>query len=203
MPNPPPPLLFLPGAAGRGSFWDPVRFHISSIYSDAVDWPGLGGVPSRPDIHSYGDLAAMVIDRLSEPTVLVGQSMGGYVAALIAVERPELVSSLVLCVTSAGIDLAGHDAHDWRVGARKNRPSDPDWSYEWHPPIEDQLAALDIPTLLLWASHDRISPITIGHRLAELIEKSELVIYDSDDHRVVQHNAADVAARIMTLVDGY
>lgn len=202
MSTPSPPLLFLPGAAGHGSFWDPVRAHISGRFSTAADWPGLGGVPASSDIASYADLASMVIDRLSEPTVLVGQSMGGYVAALVAAERPDLVSHLVLCVTSAGIDLAGHDAHDWRAGARENRPNDPDWSYEWHPPIEDQLAALVMPTLLLWASHDRISPVTIGHRLAELIQNSELVVYESDDHWVVQHNAADVAARIMALVDG-
>lgn len=193
-------MLFLPGSSGHGSFWDPVRERLDGIDSEAVDWPGLGDVPADPSVTSYEDLVARIIAQLERdfdgPTALVGQSMGGWVAARVAIERPDLVDRLVLAVTSAGVDMEALGATDWRPGARVARPDSPEWSFAAHPPMEDQLAALDVPVLLLWADGDPISPLAVGQRLHELLANSELVVYQSDDHWVVVEYADDVAERL-------
>ncbi len=46
--------------------------------------------------------AALAIEALGRPAVVVGYSMGGYVAQLLALSRPDLVSRLVLVGTSPG-----------------------------------------------------------------------------------------------------
>ncbi len=194
-----PPLVFLPGMSGLGSFWDPVRERLADWATDAVDWPGLGGTPANPAVHGYDDLANLVVQRLEGPSVLVGQSMGGYVAALATLRAPERVSHLVLAVTSAGLDMRTFGAVDWRPGSRAAHPGAPPWAFAPQPDLADQIATIRVPTLLLWADHDPISPLAVGRRLHELLTNSQLTVYASDDHWVVRDHATDVARRIADL----
>src|SRR5207247_2676067 len=62
---------------------------------------GRSVVPAEP--YGIDDLAADAADVLDERTAhVVALSMGGYVALTLALERPELVRSLVLVGTGAG-----------------------------------------------------------------------------------------------------
>ncbi len=195
-------FAFLPGASGRGEFWDPVRERLDALVGDAVtfDWPGLGGVAAHPNVTSLDDLATRVIDRLTGPTVLVAQSMGGVVATMVAERRPDLVSHLVLAVTSGGVDVAAFGAADWRPGSRTAHPDNPAWLYEPVRDLTSALASLPMKTLLLWASDDVISPHVIGQHLPELVRRSRLVTFESDDHWVARAHADEVAAEIDALV---
>jgi pimeloyl-ACP methyl ester carboxylesterase len=197
-----PSLLFLPGGSGRGEFWDPIRDELRDLRSTALDWPGLGDTPVDPSVASYDGLVDHVISSIGEPVAIVGQSMGGYVAARVALAVPHLVTHLVLAVTSAGLDMASFGAADWRPGAKEARPDDPAWIYVDQPDLSASLPELAIPVLLLWASGDAISPLAVGERLAELLPRSELVVYDSTDHWVVREQAVDVAVRIRRHVAG-
>ena len=60
--------------------------------------------------------------RMDGPVDLVAQSMGGIIAARLAIEQPQNVRRLVLTVTSGGVDMAGLGASDWREGYRKSFP---------------------------------------------------------------------------------
>jgi pimeloyl-ACP methyl ester carboxylesterase/ribosomal protein S18 acetylase RimI-like enzyme len=191
-----PTLVFLPGMSGLGSFWDPVREQLGDWPTVVVDWPGLGGAPADPAIAGYDDLVDLVLGRLERPSVLVGQSMGGFVAALAALRAPELVSHLVLAVTSAGLDMTALGAADWRPDSQWAHPDAPDWVFAAQPDLSDRLPHIAVPTLLLWADADPISPLAVGRRLAELLPHSHLVVYRSDDHWVVHEQAADVARLI-------
>ena len=64
---------------------------------------------------------------MDEPVDLVAQSMGGVIAARIALAQPNLVRRLVLCVTSGGVDMAGLGAADWRADYRKSFPNAAAW----------------------------------------------------------------------------
>ncbi len=196
-----PPLLFLPGASGAGAFWDPVRAELADLPSTALDWPGVGGVPADPSVTGFDDLVTLVGERLDAPSALIGQSMGGYVAARVALSAPAFVTHLVLAVTSAGVDMAELGARDWRPAARSASPDDPAWLYAPQPDLSRELPTIDVPVLLVWARRDEISPLAVGERLAELLPRSELVVYDSDDHWVVREQAVDVAARIRSFLD--
>jgi pimeloyl-ACP methyl ester carboxylesterase len=198
-------FAFLPGASGRGDFWDPVRERLGASVREPLtfDWPGLGGVVADPKVQSFEDLATYVIERLTGPTVLVAQSMGGVVATMVAKRRPDLVSHLVLAVTSGGVDLASRGAADWRPGSRIAHPDNPTWLYESVDDLTPVLAQLPMKTLLVWASDDSISPHTVGEHLRRLIPRSRLVTFDSDDHWVARIFADEVAAEIEQLVTPY
>jgi poly(3-hydroxyoctanoate) depolymerase len=124
-----PALAFLPGASGRGEFWSTVAGHFDDVASVTFDWPGFGDVPADPAraLGCYDDLATMVIEQLTGPTVVIGQSMGGVVAAMVAKRRPDLVSHLVLAATSGGVDVASLGAVDWRPSSRAANPTNPSW----------------------------------------------------------------------------
>lgn len=53
-------------------------------------------------IELLADDAALAIEALGRPAIVVGYSMGGYIAQLLALSRPELVRQLILVGTSPG-----------------------------------------------------------------------------------------------------
>lgn len=189
--------MFLPGSSGRGSFWDPVRALLDDRPSRALDWPGLGGNPAVAEVQSFGDIVDWTIERLPGRSALIGQSMGGFVAMRVAIERPELVSHLVLAVTSAGVDRRRLGLDEWRINPSDG---DPPWVGERQDPLDDLIPTVTAPTLLLWADADPISPLPIAHRLHDLLPRATLVTYPSDDHWVVLDHTVDVAARIRELL---
>ena len=114
--KPPTFATFLPGAAGLGNFWSPVIDCLPAMWrTQIVDLPGLGPVPSHPAVSSYDSLVEYVARAIQTPTVLVGQSMGAFVALQLALRHPDLVTHLVLVVAAGGVDMAAHGASDWRV----------------------------------------------------------------------------------------
>lgn len=196
----PASFAFLPGASGHGSFWDPVATALGAENGVFLDWPGFADMPADPAVASYDDLASLVVARLTGPTVLVAQSMGGVVAVRVAQRRPDLVSHLVLAVTSGGIDLTPFTAQDWRVRSRAASPNNPLWMWDPLDDLSPVLAALPMKTLLLWATDDEISPLPVGQHLATLIPRSQLVAFASDDHWVARTHAEDVARTIAGFV---
>jgi pimeloyl-ACP methyl ester carboxylesterase len=198
-----PSLLFMPGSSGAASFWLPVGELLPAAWRKRyLDWPGMGSVPPSPKIASYDDLADLVLDRLEEPTALVAQSMGGLVAAKVAIRRPDRVSHLVLTVTSGGIDRSAFDLSDWHADYRKAHPKAPAWIFEHHRDLSDELRSLRMPVLLIWATRDAISPLAIGRHLAGLMPHARLVEIDSDDHWVVRQHPEQVAGEIARLIQG-
>src|SRR5215831_2480806 len=113
-------ILFLPGAGASPDFWKPVGKRLPVDWSkEYFGWPGLGHQPHDPFITGIDDLIRLVSARMDEPVDLVAQSMGGVIAARLALERPDRVRRLVLSVTSGGVDMAGLGAADWRPNYRK------------------------------------------------------------------------------------
>jgi pimeloyl-ACP methyl ester carboxylesterase len=190
-------LTFVPGAAGLGSFWNPIIERLPVDWkARSFDLPGLGPVPPAPDVQSYDDLARYVATAIPTPSVLVGQSMGAYIALKLALTRPELVRRLVLVVAAAGVDMARHGARDWRDSSRSENPARPAWV---HAPAEDlsgQLHRIEVPALLVWATRDALSPLGVAHELAERLPQARLVTFDTDDHWVARRFADEAAAAL-------
>lgn len=106
-----PVIVLVHGAALNRKMWAPQAAGLAGEYRlVAADLPGHGGnsaVPFRLDLaaREVGDLLAQTGPS---PTLLVGASLGGYVAILAAHQRPELVSGLVLAGCSMSFrGLAG------------------------------------------------------------------------------------------------
>ncbi|CAN5532558.1 hypothetical protein BH20ACT19_BH20ACT19_00520 [soil metagenome] len=107
------PMLFVHGLAGQWQNWlENVPRFARSRRVVAVDLPGFGR-STMPDekltIELYGRVVAELCERLElAPVVMVGNSMGGFVAAEVAIQEPDSVERLML-LASAGVsqpDLA-------------------------------------------------------------------------------------------------
>jgi pimeloyl-ACP methyl ester carboxylesterase len=108
-------VFFLPGTGASPDFWKPVESRLPSEWTKHYfAWPGLGDQPPDSTIESYDDLVRLVEARLDGPVELVAQSMGGVIAARLALAHPALVRRLVLAATSGGIDMTAFAAADWR-----------------------------------------------------------------------------------------
>jgi pimeloyl-ACP methyl ester carboxylesterase len=194
----PSQLLFLPGAFGQTQFWHPVSCLLAHPASGVhLTWPGFDGVPRDPAIRGIDDLVSRVARQIDRPSALIAQSMGGAVALRAALLKPELVTHLVLCVTSGGIDLSPFDAQDWRPAMRAARPGLPDWFIRYQEDLAPRLPGLGIPTLLLWGDADPISPVQVGQRLASLLPRAALHVFPGADHGL----GCTLAGRVAPLID--
>lgn len=193
----PSSIQFLPGALGRRDIWRPVAERLTYPANHVhVAWPGFDGAPLDPAVGSVDDLAARVAGSITGPTALVAQSMGGIVAVLAALRRPAYVTHLVLSVTSGGIDMRGLGAQDWRAAVRAEHPHLPHWFLEAHTDLTPRLAALGMPTLLLWGDADPISPVAMGERLAALLPRARLHVVEGGGHDLASAHADEVAPLI-------
>jgi 3-oxoadipate enol-lactonase len=100
------PLVALHALALSGRLWDPMAAELSGSRAVlAPDARGHGGSDWDRRPFSIADLAddvAAVIESLADgPVDVVGLSMGGSTAILLAQRRPELVARLVLADTTA------------------------------------------------------------------------------------------------------
>ncbi|MBB5160972.1 alpha/beta fold hydrolase [Mycobacterium sp. AZCC_0083] len=75
----------------------------------ALDWPGHGESPVLDEplgAVQFGDLAVEFVDRLDlRNVVVVGNSVGGYAACRLALERPDRIAGVVL------VNTGGFTAH--------------------------------------------------------------------------------------------
>lgn len=104
-----PPVVFVHGLGGTWKNWlENLPFFARHRRVVALDLPGFGSseLPeSRISIGSFADCVEEVCRQLGLGEVdLVGNSMGGFVSAEIAITRPQRVHRLVL-VDAAGISI--------------------------------------------------------------------------------------------------
>jgi 3-oxoadipate enol-lactonase len=130
-----PELLLIQGLGNSG--W-PARRQLASFPGHRVIWfdnRGTGRSPKDPppaSIEQLADDAASVLDGLGvERAHVLGHSMGGYIAQTLAVRRPDLVRSLTLVGTGAGVP--GHEP----VPQETNET----WLANAHLPPEDYVRA--------------------------------------------------------------
>lgn len=196
MPN---QLLFLPGASGNIQFWMPISnaltYQAQMIH---VGWPGFGSTPPSREVQGLSDLVNLVVQQINQPTALIAQSMGGIVALLAALEKPTLVTHLVLAATSGGIDMSRFGAENWRPSFMKANPSLPPWFANYHEDISHRLREVDIPVLLIWGDADPISPVSTGQYLASLLPNAMLKVFLGGGHDTGNAHAHEIAP----LIDG-
>ena len=187
----------MPGVGGDPAFWQPVADRLPASWQKTLlGWPGLGNQPPAPDINGWDDLYRSVERHIEGKVALVAQSMGGVLAMRAALAHPQSVSHLVLTATSGGIDLTPFHVQDWREEYRRAYPSAPEWVYERPPSHQADLRSLRIPTLLIWAARDPISPPTVGRHLALLLPNAALFEIDADSHLFGREQPDDVAPLI-------
>jgi pimeloyl-ACP methyl ester carboxylesterase len=105
-----PTVVFVHGLAGSWQNWleNMPQFAAAGHRVIAFDLPGFGASEApreKISIPGYGRLVDALLDRLEVgPAVLVGNSMGGFIAAEVAIQYPARVERLVL-VSAAGLTV--------------------------------------------------------------------------------------------------
>ena len=120
-------LLFLHGVGGGHHAWDTQLRHFSErgYAAHAWDQPGYGhSAAVEPyDLEQVSLALGRLIETLAgEPVVLVGHSMGGFVAQEAYARFPQLVKALALCFTTAA--FAGSSAFAKQFIAARIAPLD-------------------------------------------------------------------------------
>ena len=99
------PILFIAGLSAGKDSWIPVANYLGNLY-ECITFDNRGiGESSKPEKgytpQGLANDAVGLLDNLSiNRAHVIGQSMGGTTAQLIALQRPELVSGLVLVSSS-------------------------------------------------------------------------------------------------------
>jgi len=134
-----PPALLLHGLAGHAGEWaDTAKWLSECCRVLALDQRGHGRSERVPrDVSRSAHIAdtVAVIEQLNlGPVVLIGQSLGGHLALLVAAERPDLVRALVIAEASP----AGGD----RDAVQETVAGVGRWLREWPVPFADREAAI-------------------------------------------------------------
>jgi pimeloyl-ACP methyl ester carboxylesterase len=199
-----PNVVFLPGAAGRASFWLPVAERLREVgAARLVGYPGFGDVPPDPGVTSLDGLYRWVLARLpAGASHVVAQSMGGALAARLAIEHPDRVDRLVLVATSGGLDVARLQGLDWRPEYRAALPDAPAWFEDDRTDLTERLGEIRAPTLLLWSDWDPVSPAAVGRFLAERIPGARLAFVRGGSHVFANERPDEVATLVREHLDG-
>jgi pimeloyl-ACP methyl ester carboxylesterase len=114
------PLFFLHGVGGGHAVWDRQLPYFKSLGYDAHAWdqPGYGGTPAV-EPYDLERVAAALERRLpAESVVLIGHSMGGFVAQEAYARFPDRIRALALCFTSAAFGGSGSEFARQFIAAR-------------------------------------------------------------------------------------
>jgi pimeloyl-ACP methyl ester carboxylesterase len=213
------PLLFLHGGGGAGG-WLPFMAKLSQRFDVIVpEHPGFGASDTPAWLDTIGDLANFYLEFLDQLGLngahLVGSSIGGWIAADLAVRNATRLASLTL-VGAAGIHVPGvpqvdtflandeqrvrdlfydqtladrmialastPDAED---GALKNRTTVARlaWQPRSHDPhLRKWLHRINVPTLVIWGSDDKLFPRDYAFAYQQLIPGSKAVIVPECGH---------------------
>ncbi|MER5327141.1 alpha/beta fold hydrolase [Streptosporangium roseum] len=182
-PGPEPAMVFLHGLAGHLGEWGAAARHFDGRRRVVVfDQRGHGRSERRPKQVSraafVADLTAVIRRFAPEGAVLIGQSLGGHTAMLMAAAHPDLVRALVLIE-------AGPARHpDGRDGIRQ-------WLDSWPTPFPSRSAAAEwfggTPWAEAWADgleehddgwHPRFDNDLMIEALSELAERDYWAEWD-------------------------
>ena len=118
------PVVLLPSGAHDRHDFDELRALLPPRFRTiALDWPGHGSSPLGEEPASamrFADVTEQIVEQLApQGAIVVGNSVGGFSAARLAIRRPELVKGLVL-VASGG--FGGRPPHVRAVCALMAQP---------------------------------------------------------------------------------
>ena len=222
-----PTLLFVHGAGQSIATWrfqeGLFRNHPDFNYI-ALDLPGRGGSGGEglKSVQEYKDFLLEFIDALNlENIILIGHSMGGAIAMLIAIQNPELLKALVLVATSPKLTVAqqtldkARDNYDDFCEVSPTRAIAEESPQELRDEyrrglidagsevcygdllacnefdITDEVEKIHIPTLIISADKDIMTPAKNGEYLHQKIYGSEFHKINNSGHFIMQERVKE------------
>ena len=209
------PLVFVHGLSASGRWWRPVLPFFRDREVRVLDLPRFGALQGFGPREAAAWLGDWLEDEGLAGADVVGHSLGGLVAAELAVRRPEAVRRLVL-VAPAGVPsgqgVSGHAlpllatlrraplpllAHALHDGVRAGPASLLRGGlYAIRRDIRDELAAVTVPTLLVWGEHDPLVPPHLAEEWTRALPDVRLVILPRAGHAPMFDAPGELAEHI-------
>jgi len=206
------PIVFLHGLGASTETWASCMDALADRYEViAVDLPGHGASPVPEDPAVYSRDGALrdideVLASLGAPAVLVGHSLGGYLALAHAATRPGVVCGIVVLNTGPGYrDPVKRE--EWNERSRRNAhrfgvpPQVTGLNLQHDSVVMDRLTEIRVPTLVLAGAADRAEYASAGQYLERKMPHAHLVVVPGGEHSMHESShAAEVAAHIDAFV---
>ncbi|MEU7141605.1 alpha/beta hydrolase [Nocardia sp. NPDC046473] len=197
--------------------------------------PGFDGTERPESLTTVGELAALYVAlldtlELTDVTV-VGNSVGGWIAAELALLHPDRVSSVVL-VDAVGIEAPDHPIIDFfaldLAQIADYSYADPD-TYRIDPAqlspavlqvmaanrgtlqvyggsmvdptLRGRLPEITLPTLVIWGEADRVTDPENGRAFADAIPDAQLVIMKDTGHLPQIESPAELISLLWNFAD--
>ncbi|HUP28005.1 MAG TPA: alpha/beta fold hydrolase [Chloroflexia bacterium] len=219
------PLLLIHGYNGSCDYFYPnaIPLLAAERHVIAPDLPG-NGLSGRLPIHTldtYVDFLAGLAEALGyEQVDLAGHSMGGQLAIAAVVRHPERFRKLVL-IDSAGLPelvktqwiapikmLADSSLRQVRlyptfikIGIRA-RTQQEGLEIIRRRSVRHDLKQLNIPTLIVWGSRDRVVPLEHGAFMAKHIAGARLAIIRGAGHMPFYEKPEECSRLILSFLRG-
>ena len=223
-----PPVLFLHGAGGLS--WTPMLERLSaSCHVMATEHPGFGAAGIPEWMASVGDLALYYLDVLEaldlEQVHLVGHSLGGWMAAELAVRNTRRLRTLLAPAGVKGAipfgeifrwspeETARRSCFDPALAeqrvrtaagadpgiARQNRAAAMHLASDpllHNPQLPFWLHRVDVPALLVWGEQDQFVPFACAEPYGDGLPDVRLVPFAQTGHALPHERPMEVAQAI-------
>ena len=205
------PVVFLHGLGTSAATWSECMDELADRHTVvAVDLLGHGDSPVPDDPAEYTRDRALddlddVLATLDRPAVLVGHSLGGYLALAHAATRPGVARGIVVLNTGPGY-RDPDKREQWNERSRRNahRFGVPEQvttlNLQEDSVVMDHLAEMQTPTLVLAGSADRPEYTGAGQYLERKMPHARLVVVEGGEHSMHEHTHA---AEIAELIDSF
>lgn len=207
------PIVFLHGMGTSAATWDSCMELLEDRFTVvAPDLLGHGGSPVPDDPAEYTRDRTLVdiddiVTELAAPPVLVGHSLGGYLALAYAATRRRGARGIVVLNTGPGYrDDAKRE--EWNARSRRNAhrfgvsEQVTTMNLQEDSIVMDRLADMTTPTLVLAGGSDRAEYTGAGQYLERKMPHARLVVVDGGGHSMHEDtHATEVAGLIATFAD--
>lgn len=233
-----PALLLLHGAGQSHLTWE-YQVELLSSLNDfnflIPDLPGHGksegdGLKS---VSEYTEFTKELIDELGlKEIIFVGHSMGGAIAQVLALDRPEYLKAIILVCTGAWMRVAretlltvknNYETFCDMLPTRSFTEKAPeilktkfkegllnmDQKVVYHDliacnkfDISDKVSDINIPTLIIAGKEDILTPVKYSEYLNHQIYDTELTFIEGSGHFVMQEKPEEFNKMILDFIKG-
>jgi pimeloyl-ACP methyl ester carboxylesterase len=203
-----PAVIFLHGVGSSSATWATVMSLLEDRYTVAAfDLLGHGqsSVPEDPAEYTRNralDDIDDILASLDGPAVLVGHSLGGYLALAHAATRPNGAAGIVVLNTGPGFrDPEKREA--WNERSRRNAhrfgvpPQAAELNLQEDGVVMERLAEMSVPTLFLAGTADRPEYAGAGQYLERKMPNCRFVAIEGGEHAMHEDTHADEISNIV------
>lgn len=207
------PIVFIHGMGTSAASWKAVSDLLADrFHTVAIDLLGHGDSPVPDDRSLYHRDGALddidaILDELDGPAILVGHSLGGYLALAHIATRPGVARGIVVLNTGPGF-RDPEKREGWNERSRRNahRFGVPehvvDLNLQHDSVVMDRVAEIETPTLVLAGGADRPEYQGSGQYLERKMPNASFRLVEGGGHSMHEDtHATEIAAIIAEFAD--